>query len=74
MLFWAHTGVNFLDVKCFLSSNFWWALMRENLSSGFENNKSSDQPAYTRSLISIFVIHLLESIMSKLVTSQLSNF
>ena len=31
---------------------------RENLSSGFENNKSKDQPAHPRSMISAFVIYV----------------
>ena len=35
--------------------------MRENLSLGVANNKGADQPAHTRSLISAFVIRLLES-------------
>ena len=31
-----------------------WALTRENLSSGFVNNKGADQPAHARSPISTF--------------------
>ena len=38
------------------------------------NNKRADQPAYPRSLISAFVIRLLESIISKLATSEISIF
>ena len=34
--------------------------MRENLSLGFENNKGTDQPVHLRSLISAFVIRLME--------------
>ena len=34
------------------------------MSSGFENNKGADQPAHPRSLISAFVIRLLESFIS----------
>ena len=30
---------------------------------GFTNNKGADQPAHTRSLITAFVVHLMESIM-----------
>ena len=41
---------------------------------GFANNKSVDQPAHLRRLISAFVIHLLESIISKLATSEISIF
>ena len=40
------------------------ASTRENLSSGFANNKAADQPAHAGSLISAFVVHLLESIIS----------
>ena len=41
-----------------------------NLSSGIANNKGTDQPAHPRSLISAFVIYLLESIISKLATNS----
>ena len=37
---------------------------------GFANNKGADQPAHPRSLISTFVIHLLESIISRLATNK----
>ena len=50
------------------------ALTRENLSSEFANNKCADQPAHQRSLISAFVIHFLESTISKLATSEISIF
>ena len=40
----------------------------------FANNKGADQPAHPRSLISAFVIHLLESIISTLATNKLSFF
>ena len=48
--------------------------MRENLSSGLANNKGVDQPAHPPSLISAFVIRLLESIISKPATSEISIF
>ena len=48
--------------------------MRENLSSGFANNKEADQPVHLRSMISAFVIPLLESIISRLATSEISIF
>ena len=51
-----------------------WASTEQNLSSVFENNKGTDHPAHWHSLISAFVIHLLESIISKLSTSKLSTF
>ena len=45
--------------------------MRENLFSEFLNtDKAADQPAHPRSPISAFVVRLLESIMSKIVTSK----
>ena len=44
--------------------------MRENLSSVFENNKLADQLAHLRTLITAFVINLLESIICKLATSE----
>ena len=37
--------------------------MRENLLSGFANNKGADQSAHSHSLISAFVIGLFESII-----------
>ena len=45
-----------------------------SLSSVFANNKGADQAAHPRSLISAFVIRLLESIISKLATSKFSIF
>ena len=41
---------------------------------GFANNKDANQPAHSRSLISAFVIRLLESIISKIATSEISFF
>ena len=38
------------------------------------NNKGADQPAHPRSLISAFVIRLLESIISRLATNEISFF
>ena len=40
----------------------------------FANNKGADQPAHLRSLISAFVIRLLESIIYSLATSEISIF
>ena len=40
----------------------------------FTNNKGIDQPAHPRSLISACVIPLLERIISKLATSEMSLF
>ena len=41
---------------------------------GFANKKGADQPRHPRRLISSFVIHLLESIISKLAFRQISIF
>ena len=41
---------------------------------GVANNKGADQPAHTRRLISAFVIRLLEGIISKLASSEISIF
>ena len=38
------------------------------------NNKNVDQPAHWRSLISAFVIRLLERFISSIATSEFSNF
>ena len=42
----------------------------KNCRPGFGNNKGADKPAHSRSLISAFVIRLLESIISELATSK----
>ena len=48
--------------------------MQENLSSVLAKNKGTDQPAHSCSLISTFVIRLLESIVSRLAASEISIF
>ena len=48
-----------------------WASMRDNLPSVFANNNGTDQLVHPHSLISAFVIHLLESIISRLATSEI---
>ena len=40
----------------------------------FANNTGADQPAHSRRLISAYVIRLLESIICKLATGELSIF
>ena len=55
-------------------NTFNWASSRENLSSGFTNNKGADQPAHPRRLISAFINRLLESIISRLAISEFSIF
>ena len=42
---------------------------RKHVFGGFANNKGTDQPVNLSSLISAFVIPLLESIISRLATS-----
>ena len=44
------------------------------MSSGVANNKGADQPTLLRSLISAFVIRLLESILYILATSEIPIF
>ena len=41
---------------------------------GFANNTGADQPAHPRSLISAFVIHVVESIICNLATGEISIF
>ena len=41
---------------------------------GLANNIGTDQPEHPRSLISAFVIRFLESIISRLATSEISIF
>ena len=51
----------------------WAGLMQENLSR-VVNNKGTDQPVQMHSLISAFVILLLECIIAKLASSKISTF
>ena len=62
------------DHTCNHGNRYKWASTRENTPLGFVNNKGADQPAHTRSLNSVFVIHVLESTISKLATSEISIF
>ena len=41
---------------------------------GFANNTGADQPVHLHSLISAFVIHFLECIISRLATGEISTF
>ena len=41
---------------------------------GVENNKGADQPVHPRRLISTFVIHNSDRIISKLASSKISIF
>ena len=51
-----------------------WALTQEPVFGGMRNNKGADQPALPRRLISTFVMYLLESIIPRLATSEISIF
>ena len=57
----------------FLMSQLIYGPRREKTClQGFVNNKDADQPAHPGSLISAYIIHLLESIMCKLATGEIS--
>ena len=58
----------------FVTSYLWPLDIYHEPSSGFSNNKGTDQPAHRYSLISAFVILILESIISRLATSEISIF
>ena len=64
-VWWSNDTESSVANKDFLSLALgWiWALTQVNLSLGFAKNKSADQPAHPRSLISAFVIRFLESII-----------
>ena len=49
------------NMSCVQCTFHFWASTRDNLSSGYANNKDADQPACMRSLVKAFVIHLLAS-------------
>ena len=49
-------------------------LKMRNCLWGFVNNKWADQPAHLRRLTNAFVVHVLESIISRLVTSEITVF
>ena len=54
----------------------WWIGPRREKTylRGFANNTGADQPAHPRSLISVFVIRVLERTILKLAASQISFF
>ena len=70
MLF--HYSVYYFRAARRVLHHIYLALTQENLSLVFGNNKGADQTVHLGSLISAFVIRLLESILSKLATSQFS--
>ena len=50
-----------------------WAMSWHNLLLLYANNKGTDQPAHSSSLISAFVVHCLGSIKPKLAKSKISR-
>ena len=50
-----------------------WAMSWENLLLPYANNKAGDQPAHLRSLISDFVVHYLDSVISLLAIAEISR-
>ena len=52
---------------------FIWATSRENLFLPYANNKGADQPAHPCSLISIFIVCCLYSIISLVSISEISS-
>ena len=48
--------------------------MRENLILLYANNKGADQPAHALSLISVFAVCSLQSLISKLASGKISVF
>ena len=63
-----------LFVVYLLGSHHMGLEVRKPVFWGFVNNKDADQPVHPHSTISAFVIRLLESIISKLATSEILNF
>ena len=47
-----------------------WASRQETCLEGFVNNKGTDQPVHSHSLICTFVIRLFKSIIYRLTTSK----
>ena len=68
----------FTNIMKYVSEAYWllpYGLRREKPRlRGFANNTGSDQPAHPRSLISAFVIHLMESIICILATGEIAIF
>ena len=62
------TGTRSSGLRCI------WARSCENVSYANVNNKGADQPARTRSLISTFVVHCLDSMICIPVISKISRF
>ena len=70
-VFYAHQIVILAEYThnvVFLKSNI------ETCLREFANNKGAEQPEHPRSLLSTLVICLLESVLSRLATSEISTF
>ena len=65
---------NLYEVNLAYTRNYMSLDARKPVFGGFANNKGVDQPAHTGSLISAFVVRLMESIMSRHSTSEISMF
>ena len=77
-------------ITCFITIRYLFELIRNRRQSNnssefgphrektylrrFANSKCADQPAHPRSLISVFVIRVLKSTISKLTISEFSIF
>ena len=61
-------------IKILLQVNHYMSLNTKKPAFGVGTNKGTDQPAHPPRLIRAFVIRLLESIISKLATGEISIF
>ena len=67
-----HSPSNTISLTFFVE--YIWATSRENLSLEGCEHKGTDQPAHLCSLVSAYVIRLLESTISRLISSEISCF
>ena len=69
-----HFAGRFQSLSTFKGQLLYGPRRKKTCLRWFENNKGAAQPAHPRSLISAFINHLLESIISKLASSGISIF
>ena len=62
------------EVFCYFHRTIYGPRRKKTWLQGFGNNTGADQPAHPRSLISAFVIRVLERTISRLATSKISFF
>ena len=62
------------NMTMMFSATNMWTWTSEHLLSGLGDNKGADQSVHQGSLISTFVICLMESVTSKLATSEMAIF